>query len=97
MKYLAFLSLCGLAACAEGRAPLSEDFGNSVSANIAAQVVNPGPNMGDQYPTTDGRRSNDALERYRTGHVYPPIPPIEAAVKQGTAPTEPQPMPGVGQ
>src|ERR1035438_1365101 len=97
MKRLAFLSLCGLAACTEARAPLSEGFGNSVSANIAAQVVNPGPNMRDQYPTTDGRRSNDAFERYRTGHVYPPVPPIEATVKQGSAPTEPQPMPGVGQ
>lgn len=93
MKRLAFLSLCGLAACSEAHKPLSDDFGNSVATNMAAQIVNPGPNMREQYPTTDGRRSNDALERYRTGHVYPPVPPIEAVVKEGAAPTEAQSAP----
>jgi type IV pilus biogenesis protein CpaD/CtpE len=69
--------------------PIVADFGNSVATNIAAQVVNPLPHAVGPAPTTDGKRIGDAIERYRTGKVYPPVPPIEAVVKEGSAADQP--------
>ncbi len=90
MTRLLLVSFCALAACADPHMPLGPDFGNSVTTNIAAQVINPQPNMSGQYPTTDGKRSRDAVERYRNERVYPPIPPVKSSVKEGTAPEQPQ-------
>jgi len=84
------LLIIGLSACADPHVPLAPDFGNAVSANIAAQVINPAPNVSEQYPTTNGQRAAGAVERYRTEHVYPPVPPIEESVKQGTLPQMPE-------
>jgi hypothetical protein len=97
MNRLLLLPLLGLAACNNPPAPLAPDFGNSVTTNIAAQVDNPAPNMSTAGHMSDGKRISDAMERYRTGHVYPPIPPLQSVVKEGTAPDLPPPSTPAGQ
>lgn len=72
MKRMVILAALGLAACADPHEPLSDDFGNSVRANIAAQVVNPSPNLTSEVTATDGERIANALHRYHTNTVYPP-------------------------
>ena len=77
MKHVVFLAVAALAlAGCQNREPLAADFGNSVNANIAAQVVNPapasrGPNDGD------GTRMANAIDRYRTNKVYKPTSPLQ--------------------
>jgi type IV pilus biogenesis protein CpaD/CtpE len=97
MNRLILLPLFVLASCADPHEPINADFGNAVTTNMAAQIINPGPNTTVRSATVDGRRMNDAIERYRTGRVYPPIPAIEAVVKQGAAPDQPAPMATPGQ
>jgi hypothetical protein len=92
MNRLLLLPLFALAGCADPHEALNTDFGNAVKSNMAAQIINPGPNVTVQAASSDGRRINDAMERYRTGHVYPPIPPMETVVKPGSAPDQPPPM-----
>jgi hypothetical protein len=92
MNRLLLLPMLALAGCADPHEPLVPDFGNSVATDMAAQIINPGPNTGTGTFTSDGKRMSDALERYRTEHVYPPLPAIEAAVKAGSAPPD-QPAP----
>lgn len=92
MKRLLLLPLLGLAACStDPHEILAPDFGNAVSSNIAAQVDNPAPNTNTSIHTSDGQKMHDAIERYRTGHVYPPIPALEPTVKEGKAPDQPPP------
>jgi len=98
MNRLLLLPLLGLAACTDPHMVLAPDFGNSVTTNIAAQVDNPAPNMRTDVPVSDGKRISDAMQRYRTGHVYPPIPPLRSVIKEGVAPDQPPPLPpGAGQ
>jgi hypothetical protein len=75
MKRLAFLGLMAMAGCADPHQPLSEDFGNAVNTNIAAQVVNPVP--ADGPAETDGRRTSQAIGRYRDDQVRQPHLPLE--------------------
>jgi hypothetical protein len=89
MKLLRLLPLFALVGCTNPRLPLNPSFGTSVTANMAAQIINPVPRATYPAPTTDGRRMADAMERYRTERVYPPIPPIEGVVKEGQAPDQP--------
>jgi type IV pilus biogenesis protein CpaD/CtpE len=77
MNRLLLLGILTLAACADPHQPLSRDFGNAVNANIAAQVVNPHPLI-TGAADTDGQRVSDAMNRYRTGKVTRPQPPLEA-------------------
>ena len=49
---------------------ISDDFGSSIRHNMAAQIVN--PPVADAEQTHDGRRANDAWDRYRSGKVTPP-------------------------
>jgi hypothetical protein len=72
MKRLALLAALGLAGCMDPHEPLSPDFGNSVRANIAAQLVNPEPNLDTARFETDSERIDNALRRYRTNRTYPP-------------------------
>ena len=74
MKRLLLVFALGLAACTDPHEPLSADFGNSVRANIQAQLVNPEPNYSSAFPETDGERVENAIRRYRTNHVFPPQP-----------------------
>ena len=95
MKPVWLLPLLALAGCVEDpHMPLVADFGNSVATNIAAQTINPLPHATGPAPATNGKRIGDAMERYRTGKVYPPIPPIDAAVRTGRAPDQPILSPG---
>jgi type IV pilus biogenesis protein CpaD/CtpE len=94
MKPLWLLPLLTLAGCVEDpHLPFAADFGNSVATNIAAQVVNPTPHP-EGPATTDGKRMSDAMNRYRAGKVYPPIPPIDAVVKEGAPPDQSNFPPG---
>lgn len=97
MNRLLLLPLLGLAACTNPHMILAPDFGNSVASNIAAQVDNPAPNTRTDDHLSDGRRISDAIERYRSGHVYPPIPPLQSVVKEGAAPLQPPPVQPAGQ
>jgi len=74
MNRIVIAACLALAGCADPHEPLAYDFGNSVRANIAAQVINPLPNMTTELATTDGKRIENALHRYRTNTVYPPRP-----------------------
>jgi hypothetical protein len=99
MKLLRLLPLFALAGCTDPHFPINPSFGNSVTANMAAQIINPVPRAVYPDPTTNGKRMSDAMQRYRTERVYPPIPPIEAVVRQGLAPDQqlppaPPPTPG---
>jgi len=96
MKLLRLLPLFALAGCTDPRLPLNPSFGTAVTANMAAQIINPVPRAAYPAPTTDGRRMSDAMERYRTERVYPPIPPIEGVVKQGQADQPSAPAPASG-
>ena len=88
MNKLLAVSLLVLAGCRPAPTTLAPDYGNAVSSNMAAQIINPTPYTGPQYPTTDGKKAADAMQRYRTGKVYPPQPPIESVVEQGKAPVD---------
>jgi type IV pilus biogenesis protein CpaD/CtpE len=94
MNRLLLLSALALAACSDvnPREPLSRDFGNSVNANIAAQVVNPAPAPGGSAEM-DGQRADSAIARYRAGKVIPPHPPLaNGSIYPGT--TDQQPLSG---
>jgi type IV pilus biogenesis protein CpaD/CtpE len=77
MKRLILLAGLALAACADPHQSLSPDFGNSVSANIAAQVVNPNPAIAGGPTDMDGQRLGNAIDRYRNNKVYKPHLPLE--------------------
>jgi type IV pilus biogenesis protein CpaD/CtpE len=70
MNRIIILAAFSLAACAESHQHMSQDFGVSVRANIAAQVVNPQPSYG--VAETDGTRIQNAIHRYETNKVYVP-------------------------
>ena len=80
MKRLVLLAALGLAGCMDPHEPLSPDFGNSVRANIAAQLVNPEPNLDTAEIETDSVRIDNALRRYRTNRTYPPRPQTGVAL-----------------
>jgi hypothetical protein len=74
MKRLIILAALGLSACNyDPHQALSPDFGDSVRADIAAQVVNPKPTTGGWE--TDGERIQRAIRRYHTNTTYPPYAP----------------------
>ena len=74
----------GLAACADPHEHLSRDFGNAVSANMAAQIINPNPSMAGPSDM-DGQRAGNAFDRYRTNKVYRPRLPIEGGTIYDTS------------
>jgi hypothetical protein len=77
MIRLILLALVALTSCTNPYVPLGPDFGASVNANIAAQVVNPFP--APPGPTlTDGQRLENAYHRYETNKVYQPHPALDA-------------------
>jgi hypothetical protein len=98
MNRLLILPLMGLAACSsDPHVVLTPDFGNAVASNIAVQLDNPAPNTDTSVHTSDGRRIYDAIQRYRTGHIYPPVAALEPIVKEGKAPVQPAPNTPDGQ
>ena len=88
MNRLLLLAVLTLAGCVDPHEPLSPDFGNSVNANTAVQVVNPNLTPVIGAADTNGQRIGDAMERYRTGKVIRPQPPLEAGRIFATPPQE---------
>jgi hypothetical protein len=75
-SFLLALAGLSLAGCVDTTQPLSPDFGASVNANNAAQVINPDPSY-DGPAVTDGKRMESAMRRYHTNKVYVPRLPLE--------------------
>ena len=48
------------------------DFGNAVSTNIEAQVVNPEPTLSTEPRKFSGERSRLGMLRYRSDDIKPP-------------------------
>ena len=92
MNRLWLLPALALGGCADPHLPLAPDYGNAVATNMAAQIINPAPNTTYREPVTNGERMTDAMDRYRTGKVYPPLPPIAPVVQEGAAPPPPPPF-----
>jgi len=90
MNRLLLLAVLTLAGCVDPHEPLSPDFGNAVNANTAVQVVNPNLTPVIGAADTNGQRVGDAMDRYRTGKVIQPQPPLEAGRISRTPPPPPQ-------
>ena len=87
--------MLGVSACNyDPHQALSPDFGDSVRANIAAQVVNPAPTTGGWE--TDGERIQRAIRRYHTNPTYPPYAPNTSSLSGngGGGGAPPAPTPG---
>jgi hypothetical protein len=89
MKRLVLLAGLTLAACTNPHEPLSADFGNAVSANIAAQVVNPYP-AAPGVTDTNGQRMEKAVDRYINNKTYQPRLPLEGGRIYDQAVQQPQ-------
>ncbi|HLZ66518.1 MAG TPA: hypothetical protein VKQ29_09820 [Aliidongia sp.] len=83
------IAVAALVAGCSNSEPMAPDFGNAVTSNIAAQVVNPLPLMGSQEFDTSGQRMGSAMERYNRNRVYPPQPPVSSVAPVGVAPQQP--------
>jgi type IV pilus biogenesis protein CpaD/CtpE len=71
----ALLGACGPTSQTKG--PLHESLGDAVRHNIAAQVVDPEPEVANKgEPEMDGRRGALAIERYQTGTEKDTAAPI---------------------
>lgn len=53
-------------ACTVPGSAIDEDFGAAVRHNIAVQTLNPDAGGADASGSSDGRRTQQALEAYRT-------------------------------
>lgn len=66
-KAIAMVMVIGIMpACTAPGAAIDEDFGAAVRHNIAAQTMNPGAGGPDASDSSDARRTQQALEAYRT-------------------------------
>jgi hypothetical protein len=75
LRALPILLLAGLGGCVYNpHEYLSGDFGESVRANIASQVVNPVPVQSSRPPGNNGVRMDSAFDRYQNNRVYRPVP-----------------------
>ena len=77
LRAFPLLLLAGLAGCDNTYLPngdMSSDFGNSVRANIALQVVRPLPTRLRPEPNSSAARMDSAFVRYETNRVYQPKP-----------------------
>lgn len=62
--------LVSLSGCNTNKGSISQDFGNSVQHNMAAQIINPRvPNPRAQAPGMDGARAFKAIDRYQRDDV----------------------------
>ena len=98
LRALPIVLLAGLGGCTYNpHRDFSDDYGDSVRANIARQVVNPIPLRSSRPPGNDGVRMNSAYVRYETNKVYPPTP--VQSLQTGPASSGgggPSPPPGAG-
>jgi hypothetical protein len=102
MALLGASTLLMLAGCNPGTIEpaltISPGFGESVSHNIAAQVINPQP-VYTGLQGGNGRRAADAYARYELDRVIRPAPPLTGAQQFRPPPTELlqlQPLPAPG-
>jgi type IV pilus biogenesis protein CpaD/CtpE len=66
-KAIALVMIVGIMpACTAPGSTIDEDFGAAVRHNIAVQTLNPGAGGPDASDSSDGRRTQQALEAYRT-------------------------------
>jgi uncharacterized membrane protein YgcG len=82
LRALPILLLTGLGGCIyDPHAPLAPDFGESVTADMATQVVNPVPLRPSGVPINNGIRMDAAYQRYQTNRMYRPgpAPALQAA------------------
>ncbi|WP_423603643.1 hypothetical protein [Sphingomonas sp. MS122] len=68
IRSCALMAALALAGCT----PIDTGFGESVRANQALHVINPGPVADDVPIAASGERAAAAAERYRKGEVKPP-------------------------
>lgn len=70
------IAACGLAltGCTQTRLHLSDDFGQSLAKNLAAQTTTLDPKyLGTPAPASDGQRTALAQDRYAKGKVIAPV------------------------
>jgi hypothetical protein len=82
LRALPILLLAGLGGCVYNpHTDLAPDFGESVRANIASQVVNPVPLQPSGPTLNNGIRMDSAYQRYQTNRIYRPgpAPALQAA------------------
>jgi hypothetical protein len=87
MRWLLTFCVIALTGCADPHLPLTRDYSNSVTQNVAAQTfeltpVDTGPT------TTDGRRIASAIERYKTNKTYAPHLPLDTGRIHSLEPEE---------
>lgn len=68
--FLSATILCS-AGCVSLNEPLSTRFGESYTANMNAQIVDPTPAEG--APMMDAQKADAAIERYRKDEVKEPV------------------------
>jgi hypothetical protein len=87
LRAFRFLLLAGLAGCNNSnynnQSDMSYDFGNSVQANIAMQVVHPLPTRLRPATNADATRMNNAFTRYETNRVYQ-LQPVQTLQRGST-------------
>lgn len=66
-KIIAIVMIVGImSACTAPSAMIDKDFGAAVRHNIAVQTINPDAGGPDASDISDGRRTQQAIEAYRT-------------------------------
>jgi type IV pilus biogenesis protein CpaD/CtpE len=76
-------ALIGLSGCAYSQLSLGDDFGQATRQSIAAQIADPDARYaGTPAPGSDGARVALAQDRYRTGRVLQPQPPVTSTIRQ---------------
>ena len=72
LKLLAVSTACLLSACAQTTPQWDANFGNSVRAAFAQQIINPDASQNpDPVSGMDGRAAHDAMGRYQKSFKEP--------------------------
>jgi uncharacterized membrane protein YgcG len=88
LRTLPILLLAGLGGCVYNpHVNMAPDYGESVHANMASQVVNPVPLRLSGPPINNGIRMDSAYVRYQNNRMYRPgpAPALQAATSNVTA------------
>jgi hypothetical protein len=88
LRALPILLLAGLGGCVYNpHVNMAPDYGESVHANMASQVVNPVPLRLSGPPISNGIRMDSAYVRYQNNRMYRPgpAPALQAATSNVTA------------
>lgn len=66
-KCIVFVTCVVLAACAENKGSINDDFGNAYYNNMSVHIINPHPTIYENAPDLEGRRSSETMQRYFKG------------------------------